>query len=229
MIIPTYNERNNIPKLVSQILNLERVHTLLVVDDNSPDGTGQVVDHLSRSYPQVQVIHRPGKLGLGTAYKAGFRYTLSHDYDTIVTMDADFSHSPEYLPRFFSYIEKYDLVIGSRYISGGTIVNWRLIRKIMSKSANIVATNLLGFQLKDCTSGYRCYRRALLEAVDFESIKSDGYSFLVEILYKCYQGGANVKEFPIIFKDRYNGKSKISRKEIFKGMLTILRLKFQDD
>jgi dolichol-phosphate mannosyltransferase len=224
VIIPTYNESDNIVALVEEILGLRAVAHIIIVDDNSPDGTGQIADELAKRYCEVHVIHRPGKLGLGTAYVAGFKFALALPTDCIMTMDADFSHHPRYIPSLIAQTRIYDLSIGSRYTDGGGVVNCSLWRRFLSRMGNTVARLTLGLKASDCTAGFRCYRRQVLEAVDLGTIFSSGYSFLVEMLYKCQQLGYRVGEVSIIFENRRQGASKISRSEIWKAGYTVLRL-----
>jgi dolichol-phosphate mannosyltransferase len=225
VIVPTYNEKENIESLVTQLLALPtRVH-IIVVDDNSPDGTGEIADRLAvENAGRMSVIHRPGKLGLGTAYIAGFKEALADEADLVCSMDADFSHNPRYVPDIVDKINQgYDLVIGSRYVQGGGSTQ-TLDRKVFSWGANTITRLLLGLHAHDTTAGFRCYRRQALESLDLDSIKSSGYSFLFEMLFRVEQRGWKVGEVPIIFQDRRLGASKISRNEIFKALRTVLRL-----
>lgn len=223
VIIPTYNERENLPALVTAIEALPTPIRITVVDDNSPDGTGALADALATE-GRVAVIHRAGKLGLGTAYTAGFRQALAEGADLILTMDADFSHDPSYLPKMLEFSRRYDLVIGSRYVPGGGVRHWGPQRKLLSWGANMLAHSVLGLHARDCTAGFRCYRRSVLEALDLDAIRANGYSYLVEMLYNCQQLGFAVGEIPIIFADRRLGQSKISQNEIVKAGRTVLRL-----
>ncbi len=224
VILPTYNERENIARLVPDLLALPNGVHILIVDDNSPDGTGQLADEFSSKHERVHVIHRAGKLGLGTAYIAGFKYALEVGFDCILTMDADYSHQPQYVPGLIAGIQSADLVIGSRYVSGGCVVDSPLARRLLSRGANLFARLVLGLHTRDCTTGFRCYRREVLESMDLDAIFSDGYSFLIETLYIVQQAGWKVTEVPIQFKDRRQGVSKISRAEIFKALYTVVRL-----
>ena len=224
VIIPTYNESANIVTLVEEIVALQVVAHIIIVDDNSSDGTGQIAEELAKQHQGVCVIHRPGKLGLGTAYVAGFKLALTLPTDCIVTMDADFSHHPRYIPSLIAQTRVYDLSIGSRYVDGGGAVNCNLWRRFLSRMGNTVARLTLGLKASDCTAGFRCYRRQVLEAVDLDTIFSNGYSFLVEMLYKCQQLGYRAGEVPIVFENRRQGSSKISRSEIWKAAYTVLRL-----
>src|SRR5258706_10736027 len=180
IIIPTYNEAGDLCPLLKEIFVRARESDILIVDDNSTDGTGELANQIHTENPQVNVIHRPGKLGLGTAYLAGFKYAIAHNYDAAFEMDADFSHDPRYLPDFLKAIEHADLVIGSRYIRGGGTPNWSLIRRFISGSWNIFARFMLGIPVHDCTAGYRCYRRRVLETIDLDTIQSQGYAFQIE-------------------------------------------------
>ncbi|RME49683.1 MAG: polyprenol monophosphomannose synthase [Deltaproteobacteria bacterium] len=226
IILPTYNEAGNIEPLIQQILGRTEGTEIVVVDDNSPDETGRIVEEIAAGEPRVHLLRRPEKLGLGTAYIAGFRFGLDRDFDAFVTMDADFSHDPRFLPPLIAGIEAYDIMIGSRYIPGGGIANWELYRRLLSRGANLFARMMLALQTRDCTSGMRCYRREVIESLDLSSIRSNGYSFLEEILYRCVQAGYRVGETPILFTDRRVGQSKISRGEIWRAIVTIFRLRF---
>ena len=226
VVLPCYNEHDNISQLIHEIASLHHPFHILLIDDNSPDGTGELAEELRSSYPQLQVIHRPGKLGLGTAYLEGFRYALTHRYEYVITMDADGSHQPKYLPALRELGREADLVIGSRYVQGGGTVGWPLSRKLISGFANRLARRVLGLRTRDCTAGYRCYRRGTLLLVEPESVLSSGYSYLIEMLYRVEKRGLEVRELPIEFVDRESGKSKISRHEIYKSLYTLLRLRF---
>lgn len=224
VVIPTYNERENIVDLVDHVRHLPEPPATLIVDDNSPDGTGDLADALARERPNVYVLHRPRKLGLGTAHIAGFRYALAENYDYVLTMDADFSHHPRHIPGLIEACRECDVVIGSRYVKGGGTHHCRLRRRMLSRTANFVARVALGLHARDCTAGFRCYRRQVLEAIDLDAIFSDGYSFLIEMLYHIQNQDLRIGEVPIIYEDRWQGRSKISRQEIFKAMRTVVRL-----
>ena len=226
IIIPTYNEAENLQPLLEQIFSYVADTDLLIVDDNSPDGTGDLAEQLCCQDPRIHVMHREGKLGLGTAYIAGFKYAIAHGYDAAFEMDADFSHDPKYLPDFLREIEHADLVIGSRYIDGGGTPNWSLLRKFISGGGNIFARFVLSLPIKDCTAGYRCYRREVLENIDLDSVKSQGYAFQVEMANRVLQQGYKIVETPIIFMDRRVGKSKMSRKIFIEGFLYVLQARF---
>jgi glycosyltransferase involved in cell wall biosynthesis len=226
VIIPTYNERQNLERLIQRLLNQPADLRVIVVDDNSPDGTGKIADRLADTHPnRVLVRHRQGKLGLGTAYIAGFHKAIETEADLIVTMDADFSHPPERIPAMIEKAQSgYDVVIGSRYVPGGATVECTLPRKILSWGANAFARTLLGLQAHDATAGFRCYHRKVLTSISLDDIFSDGYSFLIEMLYKVQRQGWQVGEVPIVFHNRQQGVSKISRAEIYKALYTVVRL-----
>ena len=225
VVVPTYNEAENIVPLIDQILQQAGVDRAIIVDDDSPDGTGQIADRLAERRPgQVDVIHRAGKLGLGTAYIAGFRRAFDQSATRIITMDADFSHQPSYIPAMLRLSRNCDLVIGSRYVPGGGSRNWGVLRRALSRGANAVAHITLGLAPRDCTAGFRCYHADLLQAIDLDGIRSNGYSFLIEMLFLSQQMGASVGEIPIVFEDRRFGRSKISQAEIAKAWMTIGRL-----
>ena len=235
VIVPTYNERENLARLVARLRALptetpSEIH-LLIVDDHSPDGTGAIADELAANDSCVHVLHRAGKLGLGTAYKAGFRFGLQQGYPFICTMDADFSHSPESLPHLLAMAAGrddaggYDLVVGSRYVPGGAVSGWPWNRKLMSFCANWLAHILLGVEARDCTAGFRCYRRCVLETIDLDAIFSSGYSFLIETAFYCQRAGFRIGEVPITFVNRTEGASKISQWEILRAAYTLLRLR----
>ncbi len=224
VIVPTYNEKENIGDLVQRLLDLPVNARVIVVDDNSPDGTGQIADELAKQSSRVRVIHRAGKLGLGTAYIAGFKKALAEGADRLITMDADFSHDPSYIPALVALADYYHITIGSRYIPEGGVKNWELRRRFLSWGANAFARTVLGLKANDCTAGFRCYHREVLLTIDLEQIFSNGYSFLVEMLFKCQRVGYTVGEIPIIFANRERGASKISQREIYKAMYTVARL-----
>src|SRR5215469_4382531 len=226
LIIPTYNEVENLPPLLKEIVKYAPETDILIVDDNSPDGTGELADKISRENASVHVLHRAGKLGLGTAYIEGFKYAIEHSYDAAFEMDADFSHDPRYLPDFLKAIENADLVIGSRYIPGGDTPNWSMLRRLISGGGNIFARLVLGIPVHDCTAGYRCYRRNVLESIDLHTIQSQGYAFQVELAYRVMQKGFKIVETPIVFMDRRVGKSKMSRKIIIEGFTYVLKARF---
>lgn len=227
VVIPTYNEAENIEALVLQLLALPLPLRVIVVDDNSPDGTGDIVDRLAAADGRVIPIHRPAKLGLGTAHIAGFRRALADGAEFIMSMDADFSHNPRYIPAMVDKMSACDVVIGSRYVRGGGTRFCTLPRKALSWGANAFAKVMLGLRARDCTAGFRCYRRQVLERVALDEIFSEGYSFLIEMLYRAQRLGYRVGEVPIIFENRRRGASKVSKREIYRALYTVLRLRFQ--
>jgi len=224
VVTPTYNEAKNIRELVCQILTFHPDFNIIIVDDNSPDGTGEIADALAAGDSRVFVIHRPRKAGLGTAYVAGFKYALARGADRIFQMDADFSHRPEYLKDFLEEIDKYGLVIGSRYVGGVRVEGWRFRRLALSKLANIFISYVLVLPVWDFTAGFRCYRREVLERIDLDKIKSDGYAFQIEMTYYVFKHNFNVHELPIVFRERKHGCSKISRAVILEAFWLTLRL-----
>jgi dolichol-phosphate mannosyltransferase len=225
VVIPTFNERENIGALIPQVLAWPRMR-VLVVDDGSPDGTGELVRQLAADEPRISLLARPGKQGLGRAYLAGFRRALAEGAEFIFEMDADFSHDPSYLPALLAAAEQgCDLVLGSRYVRGGGTVNWGLLRQLISRSGNTYARAILGLPVMDATGGFRCYRRRVLEAIDLNAIHSNGYSFQVELVYRTMRAGFTIGEVPIIFPDRRVGQSKMSRRIVLEALLTVWRLR----
>ena len=229
IVIPTYNEKENITRLIREILAQDEEVEILVVDDNSPDGTGDLVEDDSRGSDRVHLLRRPGKMGLGTAYINGFRYALSRpDIHCVFEMDADFSHQPKYIPDFLIAIESADVVLGSRYVSGGGVENWGVSRQVLSKGGSVFSRFMLGLPARDCTGGFRCYRREVLEAIDLDRISSEGFGFQVEMLYECHRKGFKIREIPIVFPDREQGTSKISKKIVFEAFFLVCRMKFSN-
>ncbi|MCC6626430.1 MAG: polyprenol monophosphomannose synthase [Chloroflexi bacterium] len=225
VIIPTYNERENLAAIVADVLAFDSLH-ILVVDDNSPDGTGELADELAARYSgRLHVLHRPGKQGLGRAYIAGFRYALERDYDLIFEMDADFSHDPRHLPQFLAAIQHADLVLGSRYVPGGGTVNWSPVRKIISRGGSLYARTILGLPINDLTGGFKCFRRQVLETIDLDSVAATGYAFQIEMTYRTHQLGFRIVETPIVFVDRRVGQSKMSRRILFEAMGMVWRMR----
>lgn len=225
-IVPTYNECENIERLVHEIRAQPGNIHVLIVDDNSPDGTGAIVDQLAQNDAGVSVLHRSGKLGLGTAYKAGFRHGLERGYQFLCTMDADFSHDPAALPSLIDKAaEGFDLIVGSRYVKGGGMVGRGMGLQMVSYGANLLAHLFLRIAIHDCTAGFRCYRRSALETINLDSIFSSGYSFLIEMAYRCQQAGFRCGEVPITYVNRTEGTSKISKLEIYKAFYTLIRLR----
>ena len=222
IIIPTYNERENLEPLIAAVKRELPEVDLLVVDDHSPDGTGDIADGLAARDPHVHVLHREGKLGLGTAYLAGFRFAIEKKYDFVFEMDADFSHDPRYLaPMIATLRTEADMVVGSRYVPGGGTVNWGPMRKVISRGGSLYARSILGVRTRDLTSGFAGYRRAALEGIGLDGVRSNGYSFQIEMKYRALRAGYRVVEHPIVFPDRRVGKSKMSRK-IFLEALTMV-------
>lgn len=225
IIVPTYNESENIGKLIGRLLNMPENIEVLVVDDNSPDGTGDLVADWTKTRPRLHLLSREKKMGLGPAYLAGFRWALQRNYDAVLEMDADLSHRPRYIPRFLDLLNSYDVVAGSRWMRGGRIANWPVSRVLLSRIANLYASMILGVSLKDLTGGFTCYRRAVLETLDLDRIHSDGYSFQIEMKYRSLQAGFRVGEFPITFTDRKFGDSKISRRIVWEALLIVWALR----
>lgn len=224
VVLPTYNERENIVRLVDTIFTLIPGIYITIVDDNSPDGTGQIADELAKRYPAIYVIHRLKRQGLGTAYVCGFKYALAEGADYIFEMDADFSHDPRCLPDFFDAIEDYDLVLGSRYLNGVRVEGWRFRRLLLSKFANMYASYIMVLPVWDFTGGFRCYRREVLESIDLDRIHSDGYAFQIEMLYYTVKHGFHIKEIPFLFRERKYGYSKISRHIVWEAFCLVLQL-----
>ena len=227
VIVPTYNERFNIARLIPAILAQDPSLEVLVVDDASPDGTGDVVDGIAANNTRVNIIHRSGKLGLGTAYIAGFRWALERRYDLVFEMDADFSHNPERLPEFLATIREADVVLGSRYQNGHVnVVNWPMSRLFLSYAANIYARAVTGLPIFDTTGGFKCFRRNVLESIDLNSVKSNGYAFQIEMSYRAWKRGFRLVEIPIIFVDRTEGESKMSKKIVREAIWMVWRLRW---
>jgi dolichol-phosphate mannosyltransferase len=227
IVIPTYNERENLEAIAAGALAALPPAHLLIVDDNSPDGTGSLADALAARDRRIHVLHRPGKQGLGTAYIQGFHYALDHGYEAIFEMDADFSHDPRMLPALLAAAQDADLVIGSRYIPGGSTPNWSALRRFISGGGNTFARMALRMPVRDCTSGYRCYRRRVLEAIDLDAIRSQGYAFQVELVYQALRHGMRVTEVPIAFIDRRVGQSKMSRTIFIEAFRFVMRTRRQ--
>jgi len=228
IIIPTYNERENIEITIKSIraLNLDVDTGILVVDDNSPDGTGEFVEELSRKVEEVHILHRPAKLGLGSAYIAGFKWALSRpEIRFVFEMDADFSHDPVALPEFLKEIKDADVVLGSRYLDGVTVVNWPLSRLFLSVGANIYTRIVTGMPVKDATGGFKCFRREVLESLPLDKIRSDGYSFQIEVNFLVWKKGFRIKEIPIVFVDRTAGASKMSRRIVWEAVFLVWKLR----
>ena len=228
VIIPTYNERENIEPMLEKLLALPYGLDVLIVDDNSPDGTAALVEEWQKKSERVHLIRRPGKMGLGSAYRDGFRYALQHGAEYIFEMDADFSHDPEAIGDFLKAAENADLVLGSRYLHGVTVVHWPLSRLILSYSANVYTRLITGLPVRDATGGFKCFRRRALEAIDLDGVKSDGYSFQIEMSYKCWRKGFRIVEIPITFVDRRAGVSKMNRRIVWEAAGMVWRLRLMD-
>jgi dolichol-phosphate mannosyltransferase len=227
VVLPTYNERENLPICVERVLAQGEGYRIVVVDDNSPDGTGQVADALARRYPgRIDVLHRPGKAGLGPAYVAGLRAALAVEPDLIATMDADLSHDPFDLPRLVGATISHDLVVGSRYAAGGGTRGWPLHRRLLSRFGGRYASAVLGAPVTDFTSGFKVFRRATLLAIDLDTMCSDGYVFNIEITYRAWRRGCRVTEVPILFTDRVAGASKLSKRIMVEAVVVVWRLRF---
>lgn len=227
VIVPTYNEKENIERIIDAILAQDASIDVLVVDDGSPDGTGAIVDGIAARNPRVHAIHRAGKLGLGTAYVAGFKWALARDYQFVMEMDADFSHNPERLPEFLKAIQTADLVIGSRYQNGQVnVVNWPMGRLFLSYSANIYARRVTGVPIFDATGGFKCFRRNVLETIDLDDIRSNGYAFQIEMNVRTWKKGFRIVEIPIVFVDRTEGSSKMSKRIVREAVWMVWRLRW---
>lgn len=225
IVIPTYNERDNILRLIDKIHSIvEDIH-ILVVDDNSPDGTGGLVGDLKKTDSRIHLIEREGKLGLGTAYCKGFEYCLQQGFEYIFEMDADFSHDPNEIPNFLEAIKENDLVLGSRYIKGVNVINWPLKRLLLSYFANMYTRFVTGMRIKDATGGFKCFRASLLSKIDLSSVKTNGYGFQIEMTYRIWKLGGRIKEIPIIFVDRVEGVSKMNKKIIWEAVFLVWKLK----
>jgi dolichol-phosphate mannosyltransferase len=227
VIIPTYNELDNMPKLIPLVLSQNDIVHILVVDDNSPDGTAKFVEEQARNNDRIHIIKREKKKGLGTAYITGFKYALKNDFDYIFEMDADFSHDPTEINNFLVAIKENDLVLGSRYIHGVRVQNWPMRRLLLSFFASVYTRLITGLPVRDATGGYKCFRRKVLEAINLDHIKSNGYSFQIEMTFKAYAKGFKIKEIPIVFVDRVKGKSKMSRKIVREAVVMVWKLRFQ--
>lgn len=223
VVIPTYNEIDNIDNILTAVLDAADVH-VMIVDDNSPDGTSNHVEHRMKSDSRIHLLKRPGKMGLGTAYCEGFAKALGMGYEVIMEMDADFSHDPKDIPRFLKEIEMNDLVIGSRYSNGVNVVNWPLRRLILSYSANLYTRIITGMPVKDATGGFKCFRASMLGKIDLNDIHSNGYAFQIEMNYRLWKAGARIKEIPIVFVDRRSGVSKMSKNIVYEAAFLVWKL-----
>ena len=227
VVVPTYNELTNLPLIVPAILAQAASIEVLVVDDNSPDGTGKVADALAAEQARVHVLHRPGKQGLGKAYLAGFAWALEREYDYVLEMDADFSHDPKYLPDLLRIAGAADLVVGSRYLTGVNVINWPMSRLLLSYMANQYARTITGLPLTDSTGGFKCFRRRVLEAIDFDTVKSNGYSFQIEMSFRAWKKGFRLAEIPIVFTDRLEGQSKMNKRIVREAIWMVWWLRLQ--
>lgn len=234
IVIPTYNEIQNLKGLIEAVFQVvdSKAHlfgvkevNILVVDDNSPDGTGKLADEIAKKEPRVSVLHRTQKNGLGKAYVAGFAWALDRGYDAICEMDADFSHNPTYLPEFWRLLKDYDVVMGSRYVDGGGVRNWGIGRKLISRGGSLYAQTILGMKTNDMTGGFNAWRRQVLEAVDLSTLRSEGYAFQIELKWRAWKKGFKLIEFPILFEDRTAGKSKMSKRIIVEAMMRVAGMK----
>lgn len=229
IVIPTYNERENLPALAERLLALPVPVDLLVVDDNSPDGTGKLAGTLAEAHPEVQLLHREQREGLGRAYIAGFRRALAEGYKRIVQMDADFSHDPSYVPGLLALLEKNDLALGSRYVPGGGVRDWGAVRRYISRTGSWTAQRMLSLPYHDLTGGFKAWRRELLEQIVTDAVRSNGYCFQIEMTFRAHQAGARIAEFPIIFPNRKLGKSKMHGRIVWEAMLRLWQLRAERD
>ena len=225
VIIPTYNESENIGRIVPLVLEKDASINVLIVDDNSPDGTGQIADEMANQDERISVIHRQSKSGLGTAYITGFKFALENGYDLVFEMDCDFSHDPKYIVDFLKAVKDVDLVLGSRYISGVNVINWPMSRLLLSYYANVYSRLVTGLPVRDATGGFKCFRREVLEAIDLDRVKSNGYSFQIEMSFRAWKKGFKIKEIPIVFEDRKVGQSKMSKRIVREAVWMVWRLR----
>jgi len=227
VIVPTYNERENVARIIEMTLEQDARLSILIVDDGSPDGTGAIVDAIAATNERVHVLHRAKKLGLGTAYLAGFKWALGREFECVFEMDADFSHDPGHLPEFLRAIETTDLVLGSRYRNGKvTVVNWPIARLMLSYAANVYARSVTGLQLYDATGGFKCFRRRVLETIDLDDVRSNGYAFQIEVSFRAWKKGFRIEEIPIVFTDRTEGESKMSKHIVREAIWMVWRLRW---
>jgi len=227
IIMPTFNELENLELIIAAVQEVMPDVHFLIIDDGAPDGTGELADKLAAADDRLNVMHRKGKLGLGTAYLAGFKWALERDYEAIWEMDADFSHKPEYLPVMLEALQSADMVVGSRYVSGGGTENWGLIRKLVSRGGGIYARTVLGMKVRDLTAGFVVYRRSTLEAIDLDAVGAAGYSFQIELKYRVHKAGLKIAEVPIVFPDRVRGESKMSGGIFLEALLLTWKLRFR--
>ena len=225
VIIPTYNESENVGRIVPLVLEKDPSINVLIVDDNSPDGTGRIADEMANQDERISVIHRQSKSGLGTAYITGFKFALENGYDLVFEMDCDFSHDPKYIVEFLKAAKDVDLVLGSRYISGVNVINWPMSRLLLSYYANVYSRLVTGLPVRDATGGFKCFRREVLEAIDLDRVKSNGYSFQIEMSFRAWKKGFKIKEIPIVFEDRKVGQSKMSKRIVREAVWMVWRLR----
>lgn len=226
MVVPTYNEKGNIERLIGRLLSFQQELETLIVDDNSPDGTGKLVDQIAGRSSRVHVLHRPKKSGIGSAYIAGFKWGLERGFEYLIEMDADLSHRPRYLTTFLEHLKSWDVVVGSRWMERGRLAKWSWHRVLLSRLANIYASIVLNLPIRDLTGGFNCYRREVLKTIDLDEIHSDGYSFQIEMKYRAARNNFRILEVPITFTDRKAGESKISKKIVLEAFLLVWRLRF---
>jgi len=226
IIIPTYDELENLPKLLPEVLSQDENIAVLIVDDSSPDGTADWVNKEAEKNPRIKLIKREKKMGLGTAYIAGFKYALDNNYDYIFEMDADFSHDPDEIQNFLNEIKTYDLVLGSRYKEGVNVINWPMRRLMLSLFANMYTRVITGLPVRDATSGFKCFRKEVLQAIDLDTVKSNGYAFQIEMTFKAWKKGFKIKELSIVFTDRVKGTSKMSKKIVREAIVMVWKLRF---
>ncbi len=227
IIVPTYNEMDNISRLIPDLLERYNGMDILVVDDNSPDGSGDYVEGLSKQNTRIKIIRREGKKGLGTAYIAGFKYAIAHDYDFIFEMDADYSHDPKEIKNFLEAAEEFDLVLGSRYVRGVNVINWPMRRLLLSYFANKYTRFITGMPIQDATGGFKCFRKKVLESINLDKISSNGYAFQIEMTFKAWKKGFKVGEIPIVFVDRMKGTSKMSKKIVREAIFMVWKLRIR--
>lgn len=227
IIIPTYNELENLPRLLPVVLSKDSTINILIVDDNSPDGTASFVEGEMKKDNRIHIIKRPSKQGLGTAYIAGFKFALQNQFDLIFEMDADFSHDPNEIPKFLEEIKKSDVVLGSRYITGVNVINWPMRRLLLSWFANFYTRVITGMSVHDATGGFKCFRKEVLQAIDLDKVTSNGYAFQIEMTFKAWKKGFRIKEIPIIFMDRVKGKSKMSKKIVWEAVFMVWKLRLR--
>ena len=227
VVTPTYNEAENIEKFIAQVLSQRQEIEMLIVDDNSPDKTGDIVERLQVNNPRIHLLRRPGKMGLGTAYIEGFKYAIANKFDYVFEMDADFSHDPEEIPRMLEKTKEYDLIIGSRYTNGVRVINWPIRRLLLSYAANVYTRVITGMPVKDATGGFKCFKREVLEAINLDEVKSNGYAFQIEMNFKAYCKEFKLCEHPIIFADRASGVSKMNKKIVYEAVFRVWKLKIR--